>query len=39
MHIEHYKGVLHMVLFLIVLVKIRFVDKKLSLLEKRFVSK
>ena len=39
MHIEYYKSVMHMALFLIVLVKIHFVDKKLSLLEKRFIGK
>jgi len=39
MHIEHYKSIMHMALFLIALVKIHFVDKKLSLLEKRFIVK
>ena len=39
MHIEHYKGVIHMAMLLIVMVKIHFVDKKLSLLEKRFIVK
>jgi len=39
MHLEHYKGVFHMVVFLIVLAKIHLIDKKLCLLEKRFTAK
>ena len=38
-HVEHYKGIFHMALLFIVMLKMHFIDKKLSLLEKRFVNK
>ena len=39
MHLEHYKGVFHMVVFLVVMLKIHLIDKKLCFLEKRFTIK
>ena len=35
MHIENYKGVFHMAVFLVVLIKVHMIDRKLSLLEKK----
>lgn len=37
--LENYKGIMHMVMFLIVLFKVHVIDKKLNLLERRFVNK
>ena len=39
MHIEHYKGIFHILAVLIVLFKIHVIDRKLGLLEKRFINK
>lgn len=39
MHLENYKSVFHMAIFLIVLLKVHVIDRKLSLLENRFVNK
>jgi len=35
MHIENYKGIFHMAVFLAVLIKVHMIDRKLSVLEKR----
>lgn len=39
MHIENYKGLLHMIVLFVVIFKIHVIDRKLDLLEKRFTDK
>ena len=39
LHLENYKGMAHMVIFLVVLFKIHVIDNKLHSLEKKFVNK
>jgi len=38
-HIWQYKGLIHMVLFLMIIIKVYLIDKKLSLLEKTITHK
>jgi hypothetical protein len=35
-HPEHWKGVMHMAVFFIVMLRVHAIDKKLSLLERKF---
>jgi hypothetical protein len=37
LHLGHYKNLMHMAVFFVVMLKIHIIDKKLRLLEKRFV--
>jgi len=39
LHLESYKGLVHMLLFLVVLFRIHVIDRKISLLERNTISK
>lgn len=39
LHIENCKSILHMAIFFVVMLKVSMIDKKLSLLEKRYTLK
>ena len=39
LHLENFKGMLHMAIFFVVLFKIHVIDKKLGMLERKFAHK
>lgn len=38
LHLENFKGIAHMLIFFVVMLKVHMIDKKLRLLEKKFIT-